>query len=238
MARRLDVSRPSSSGSTPIQMVGTPAASGDPLGLDERRQALRATGRGPGMTRSAPQATAAWARPQALAWNMGTTGSTRSSSVGPSPPDGQHAVGVQERRAVRVDDALGVARGAARVAHRRGLVLVADVEGDRRRRGQQLLVVVHLLAGRRLGHLAGAVVHHHDVAHGLELLEQRPHQLGQRLVDEDDLVLGVVGHVDDLLGEQADVERRAAPGWCTARRSTARGGGPCSTRTCPPGRRR
>ena len=86
MARRLDVSRPSSSGSTPIQMVGTPAAS---VTCSDSMSEARPLGdrSGPGMIRSAPQATAAWARPQALAWNMGTTGSTRSSSVGPSPPE-------------------------------------------------------------------------------------------------------------------------------------------------------
>ena len=47
MARRLDTSRPSSSGSTPIQMVGTPAATvtrSDSISVGE---ALRATGRGP-----------------------------------------------------------------------------------------------------------------------------------------------------------------------------------------------
>ena len=78
------MSRPSSAGRTPIQMVGTPAAtvtrslsisSASALGLRS----------GPGMTRSAPQATAAWARPQALAWNMGTTGRIRSDSRAPKP---------------------------------------------------------------------------------------------------------------------------------------------------------
>ena len=38
---------------------------------------------GPGITRLAPDATAAWARPHALAWNMGTTGSTTSLSRTP-----------------------------------------------------------------------------------------------------------------------------------------------------------
>ena len=32
------------------------------------------------MIRSAPEATPAWARPQALAWNIGTTGRIRSDS--------------------------------------------------------------------------------------------------------------------------------------------------------------
>ena len=35
------------------------------------------------MTRLAPHATPAWARPQALAWNMGTTGRIVSRSQAP-----------------------------------------------------------------------------------------------------------------------------------------------------------
>ncbi len=45
---------------------------------------------------------------------------------------GHRSQRVQERRAMRVDDTLGVARGAARVAHRRGEGLVVDVELDGR----------------------------------------------------------------------------------------------------------
>ena len=56
---------------------------------------------------------------------------------------------VQVRGAVGVDDALGVARGAARVAHRRGPVLVLDVEVDGVGGGQQVLVVVDRPARRR-----------------------------------------------------------------------------------------
>ena len=82
MARRLEVSRPSSSGSTPIQMVGTPAAT---VTFSTSIISAMALGTmfGPGMTRPAPVATAAWARPQALAWNMGTTGRMTSRSDAP-----------------------------------------------------------------------------------------------------------------------------------------------------------
>ena len=52
-----------------------------------------------------------------------------------------------------------------------------------------------------------AIVHDHDVADGVERLEQWPQQAGQRLVDEDDLVFGVVHDVRELVGEEADVER-------------------------------
>ena len=38
---------------------------------------------GPGITRLAPAATAAWARPHALAWNIGTTGRITSASRTP-----------------------------------------------------------------------------------------------------------------------------------------------------------
>ena len=79
------MSRPASSGSTPIQMVGTPAAT--VIRSDSMRSATAAGDRsGPGMTSDAPAATAAWARPQALAWNIGTTGSTRSGSSMPIVP--------------------------------------------------------------------------------------------------------------------------------------------------------
>ena len=79
MARSDEVSRPFSSGSTPMKMVGTPA------GTVTRSSTMRSASAlgersGPGMISVAPVATPAWARPQALAWNIGTTGSTRSDS--------------------------------------------------------------------------------------------------------------------------------------------------------------
>jgi hypothetical protein len=54
-------------------MVGTPAATVTSLGLDHLGQ-LDRDHVGPGMTSLAPDATPAWASPQALAWNIGTTG--------------------------------------------------------------------------------------------------------------------------------------------------------------------
>ena len=79
MLRRLPVSRPCSSGRTPIQIVGTPAAT---VTRSDAMRSATAPGErsGPGMTNEAPAATAAWARPHALAWNIGTTGRTRSGS--------------------------------------------------------------------------------------------------------------------------------------------------------------
>jgi hypothetical protein len=117
---------------------------------------------------------------------MGTTGRTRSDSLMPMPSE-------------------------IRVAHAGGLVLVLHVPFGGRRGSQQGLVVVQL-GGAGVGRLvACAVVHHHDVAHGREGRQERPQQLDQRAVDEDDLVLGVVDDVGELLGEQADVERVQHP---------------------------
>ena len=84
MARKLEVSRPFSSGNTPIQMVGTPAAM---VGRSfTMRLAMAGPDRsGPGITRSAPEATAACANPHALAWNIGTTGRILSRSLAPNP---------------------------------------------------------------------------------------------------------------------------------------------------------
>jgi hypothetical protein len=45
------------------------------------------------------------------------------------------------------------------------------------------------------------------VAHALELGRELGQRLDERAVDEDDAVAGVVDDVDDLLGEQADVQR-------------------------------
>ena len=71
---------PASSGRVPIQMVGTPAVRVTP---SVRIRLLMAWGErsAPGNTRSDPASTPAWHSPQALAWNMGTTGRTTSVSL-------------------------------------------------------------------------------------------------------------------------------------------------------------
>ena len=63
-----------------IQMVGTPPASVTP---SSTISLVTAGGErsDPGNTRSDPAATAAWHIPQALAWNMGTTGRITSASA-------------------------------------------------------------------------------------------------------------------------------------------------------------
>ena len=155
---------------------------------DRRRRHLRARA-----TRASPPATtAACASPQAFAWNIGTTGRITSRSLTPSAVREHRAQRVQHGRAVRVDDALRVAGRAARVAHRRGLVLVRD-RGSRRARPRASSVLVVERPAASSGDLARAVVHDHDVAHGREAVgTQRPQRRHERPVDEDDLVLGVV----------------------------------------------
>ena len=136
----------------------------------------------------------------------------RHRDVADAQPEGvgrDDAHGVQERRAVRVDDALRVPGGAARVAHRGGQVLVRDVEVDRLGVGQQRLVVEDPGVVGDLG--VAAVVHDHDVLDRLHRVDQRPQQRQHGAVDEDDLVLGVVGDVGQLLGEQPHVERVQHP---------------------------
>ena len=79
MSRSEDVSRSTSSSSAPIQIVGTPAAS---VTFSASISSAIAGGVicGPGNASALPAITAACARPQALAWNIGTTGITTSRS--------------------------------------------------------------------------------------------------------------------------------------------------------------
>ena len=122
-----------------------------------------------------------------------------------------HHLGVQPCRPVAVDHALGVAGRAARVAHRRGgpLLDLGPVEllGLV---GEEVLVEGHLLAaGAKRVEIGGCGVRpgHQHVAHRLHLRQVRGQQADERVVDDHDLVLGVVGDVDELLREQADVQR-------------------------------
>ena len=61
----------------PFQIVGTPAANVT-RSLSQRSSRLTGSRWGPGMTMRAPAATAPKGSPQALAWNIGTTGMTVS----------------------------------------------------------------------------------------------------------------------------------------------------------------
>ena len=114
---------------------------------------------------------------------------------------------MDHRGAVRIEHALGIARGARRVAERRGRLLVelgplerAGLVGD------QLLVAEQFRDLGRGRHV-GAVGHDHDVLHGLELVVDGFDDRHEVQVDEDDLVLGMVGDVGNMLGRQARVQR-------------------------------
>ena len=100
---------------------------------------------------------------------------------------------VQDRGAVRVDDAFAAARRSAREAHCSGGALVE-------------LRVLPLVGARRVEQRLVAVLdddHVLDLRLVLELVEQRQ----QGLVDDDGLVVRVVGDVGEVARVQAEVER-------------------------------
>jgi hypothetical protein len=120
--------------------------------------------------------------------------------------------GVQVVAAVRVGDALGVAGGAGGVAHRRGVVLVhvlGPVEALRLA-ADELGVVVHPLDVRHaLQRRPGVGVDRavdDDLADRSQVGEQLRERRGEGVVDDDHLAAAVGGDVDQLLGEQPDVE--------------------------------
>ena len=84
--RRAERSKDSRSNkpSRPIQSVGTPPASVT-RSSDIKRAVLWGSIKRPGNTNLAPIIAHACARPQALAWNIGTIGSTVSCSESPIP---------------------------------------------------------------------------------------------------------------------------------------------------------
>ena len=96
---------------------------GDPLGLDQFEDRL-AVERRAGKHQLAPVSAAEYGMPQALTWNIGTTGSTESRADRSHHVRQRGGVGMQQRGAVAVERSLRVARGAARVAHARRRVLV------------------------------------------------------------------------------------------------------------------
>ena len=114
---------------------------------------------------------------------------------------------MDHRRAVRVEHALGVARRARGVAERRCRLLVEVGPFQRARLVRDQLLVAQQVRDLGRGRHVGAVGHDHDMLHRLEM---RPHALDDRQqveVDEDRLVLGVVGDVGDVLGRQPRVDR-------------------------------
>ena len=115
---------------------------------------------------------------------------------------GDQEEGVQHHRAVGIEHALGLACRARRVAERAGGVLVELGPGEGRRHLRQQPLVAEQPAHLAVGRHVLAVGHQHVGLDGLErgrdLLDQR--QEGR--VEEQRRVLGMVGDVGDLLGEQ------------------------------------
>ena len=109
---------------------------------------------------------------------------------------------VQHVGAVRVEHALGIAGGPARVAEAGGLAVVQGrvvVPGVLR--GQQRLVA------ERVRKRAGvAVADHHVVAHRVEPWRQLLQHRHERVLHEDHPILGVPDHVFELVREQPDVQ--------------------------------
>ena len=103
---------------------------------------------------------------------------------------------------MRVQDALRIAGRPAREAQpgRRPVVDLRVVEAG-------LLALEQLLVADRVRELGEVALAHHDVVlDGLELVDVLGERVDERAVDEDHLVLRVVDHVDELLGEQPDVQ--------------------------------
>ena len=137
---------------------------------------------------------------------------------------------VQVGGAVRVDDTLRVAGGAARVAHRgRGpLVDLGVLEAGRVAGGEQLVVAQHGGAGGRIGRArttspSPTTTYASTVVSSAATAASSGHEV---VVDDDHAVFGVVHDVRELLGEQPQVQR-------VEHRADARGWR--STPPCAPG---
>ena len=108
---------------------------------------------------------------------------------------------------MRVENALRLARGAGRVAHRgRGALVRIGRIRDRLDTVQQLFVVDHRVQAGGSAPAASLNAHHDRVRHPRlrrDLLPQRQ----QRLVDEHDAIVRVVDDEAELVGMEAKVER-------------------------------
>ena len=212
MLRSDDVSLPFNSGSTAIQMVGTPAATVTCL-VDDQFGDRRAGQVGSGHDEAGAGGHGGMGETPRVGVEHRHDREDHVALASAETVDGHCAHGVQERRTVGVDDALRISRRAARVTHARCSVFVVDSELDGVGGREQLLVIEEFVAVEVGRDVALAVVHQHEVLQVLERGQQRGEQAEQRTVDEDHLVVGMVDDVGELLGEQPDVERvQDAPG--------------------------
>ena len=186
----------------------------------------------PGRMRSAPTIQTAYGMPHALAWNIGTIGSTRSAFGEQQARRPVRGHRVQERRAVRVrrhPSGCRWCRSCSTSPH----AARSSISGHSNpsvSAARSVVVVEHLRRGCRLDQRRDVAVADDDVV--LDRLQVRGdgrEQRDQVGVDDDRPVGGVVHDVGELLGEQAEVQRVAAPRPCTGSRSTPRGAPGCST---------
>ena len=115
-------------------------------------------------------------------------------------------VGVQHRTAMAVEDALGIARRSRGVAQARGGLFVEGRPLELVVFGLDQVLVAEDVGQGGLGHVR-TVGHDHDVLDRLQAGGDLFHQWHESQVDEQDLVLGMVGDVDHLLREEARVDR-------------------------------
>jgi hypothetical protein len=113
------------------------------------------------------------------------------------------AEAVQVDPAVSVEHALGMPGRPRGVAHARGVGLAEGGPGlDGPGSGEERLVIQ-----RALGNLGGGrILHHDDVLHALEVLADGLEKRPEARVHDEDLVLGVVDDVGQVLGREADVD--------------------------------
>jgi hypothetical protein len=174
---------------TPSQTVGTPALKVTPSVLEQLVQRLAVQEAGRGTPASRRPCGALYGRPQALTWNIGTTGRITSAEEQPIASGSAAAIGVQHRRAVAVQRALGVASGTRGVAHAGSGVLVELRPGP-----VAVLGVHQVLVAQQVGIQAGLGRHVRPVGHQHEMLHRRQRRR-------------------DLLDQRQEGERRStAPG--------------------------
>ena len=107
---------------------------------------------------------------------------------------------------MRVEDALRVPGGAGRVAQRRGGALVEHRPFVIAGRRFDPLLVAQQVAHAERGHVR-PIGHRNEALDALHLGGERLDQRSERDIEEQELILGVVDDVRDLLGIEARIDR-------------------------------
>ena len=119
---------------------------------------------------------------------------------------GDEEEGVQQHRAVGIEHALGLAGRARGVAERAGGILVELGPHESRRHLRQQALVAEQARDLPVGRHVLAVGHQRIGLDGAERGFELLHQGQECEIEEQRRVLGVVGDVGDLLGEEARVD--------------------------------